>query len=310
MDQMPTPGAASAVYLKDEGRKRAGWGHNASGSFKDRGMAMVVAMARHFRLRQLMVPTQGNAGDSLATFGPALGISVAVSMPRDTPAPILDRVARLAEEDNRVRLFLSDGTIREAGALLKEKMSGENAFSAATFAEPGWRIEGKKTLGLEIAEQLGWELPEVVVYPTGGGTGILGMWKAFNELRQLGLVRGNLPRMISVQSEGTTPLVKAMESGAVDCDVAPAGSTLAVGLNVPYGIGHFRVLEILRESGGAALAIDENAIVSLSRELESQGIGPEGAACLAALPELERRGLIVEGDRVVVVNTCSPEKYA
>jgi len=186
----------------------------------------------------------------------------------------------------------------------------------ATFQEPGWRIEGKKSLGLELAEPAPggtrWSLPDVVVYPTGGGTGVLGMWKAWDELQALGLIDARRPRMVCVQSAATKPLVCAFDSGATDTVAQPAGKTLACGLNVPAGVGHFRVLEIVRASGGAAVAVaeDEIAAAFARRWRESHDwTGPEGAACLAALPQLLDRGLITRGDRVVVVNTGSAEKY-
>ncbi len=306
------PWAASGIelYVKDEGQRHEGWGWNASGSFKDRGMAMTVAMARALGVKRLAVPTQGNAGDSLVRFASALGMKVAVSMPATTPTPIRQRIMEAAENDPNVDAYLSEGTIREASRLLKEQLAGEDWFFVSTFAEPGWRIEGKKTLGLEIAEQLSWTLPDAIVYPTGGGTGILGMWKAFKELKTLGAVTGRLPRMIAIQSEATPPLVDAMMAGSSDSKPGQPGETVAVGLNVPYGIGHFKVLEILRESGGGALAVPEGDIGRLSRELAPRGIGPEGAACIASLTALRDRGLIKESERVVVVNTCGPEKYA
>jgi len=237
-------------------------------------------------------------------------------MPDDTPRGILGRVAALAARDSRVRLELVSGTIREAGARVKSHWVPAGWFSAATFQEPGWRIEGKKTLGLELAEPASpgdeWRLPDVIVYPTGGGTGLLGMWKAFDELEALGHVGPERPRMIAVQSAATRPIVDAFAAGAMDTRPAPAGTTLAVGLNVPGGVGHFRVLEILRASGGGALAVDEAAMRASfleARRTLGMALCPEGAACLAALPGLLEAGLIRAGDRVVVVNTCAPQKY-
>jgi threonine synthase len=296
------------LYIKEEGARRDGWGWNATASFKDRGIGMAVAMAREFGLSTLSIPTQGNAGDSLVTFGRAMGIGIHVAMPESTPHPILDRVRALAETDPDLHLILAEGTIREAGAMLRQHLEGKEAFSVATFAEPGWRIEGKKTMGLEIAEQLGWRLPKAIVYPTGGGTGILGIWKAFQELKTLGCVTGPLPKMISIQSSETTPLVDAMASGAVDSTPAEAGTTIATGLNVPYGIGHKRVLEIIRESGGDAIGISELAIRAAMDS--NPELCPEGAACIAAMAECRDRDLIGAGDTVVALNTGSPAKYA
>jgi threonine synthase len=304
------------LQVKEEGCPHPGFGANPTQSFKDRGMAMVATLARRLGLRRLVVPTQGNAGDSLVEYARAAGLEVAVVMPADTPQGILGRVAERAAWDPAVRLELVAGTIREAGARVQSHWVPEGWFSVATFQEPGWRIEGKKTLGLELAEPAtpgdGWSLPDVIVYPTGGGTGLLGMWKAFGELEALGLVGAVRPRMIAVQSEATQPLVAAFAAGAADTTPAAAGHTLAVGLNVPGGVGHFRVLEILRASGGTALAVAERDIERAFRAARAElgmTLAPEGAACLAALPRLLDERLILPGDRVVVVNTCAPEKY-
>lgn len=320
--QHPVAKAAGiALMLKEEGKAHPGYGANPSQSFKDRGMAMVAAQARRLGLRRLAVPTQGNAGDSLTRYALAGGLQVVVAMPDDTPLPILGSVAAAAfRHPQQVTLELVGPTIREAGALLKEKYVTQGYFSVATFQEPGWRIEGKKSLGLELAEPgVGshsqaqrWTLPDAVIYPTGGGTGVLGMWKAWDELQALGLIGSARPRMICVQSEVTPPLVNAFDSGAADTTLVQAGQTLATGLNVPGGVGHFRVLQIIRASGGAAVAVSEAdtaaEIVRVWRDTHDW-ISPEGAACLAALPQLLERGLIGRGDHVVAVNTGSAEKY-
>ena len=309
--------AGLRLQVKDEGRAHPGFGANPTQSFKDRGMAMVVAQARRLGLRKLAVPTQGNAGDSLTHYALAAGLSVVVAMPDDTPAPILGNVATAAHRHpDQVTLELIGPTIREAGALLKERYIPQGYFSVATFQEPGWRIEGKKSLGLELAEpehgDTHWSLPDAVIYPTGGGTGVLGMWKAWDELQELGLIDSRRPRMLCVQSAATSPLVRAFESGASDTTVQPAGHTLAYGLNVPGGVGHARVLQIVRASGGAVVAVDEpDMCTELTRSWRATHgwIGPEGAACVAALPQLLDRGLLKRGERVVVVNTGSLEKY-
>ncbi|MFY2763424.1 threonine synthase [Arenimonas sp. MALMAid1274] len=306
------------LQLKDEGKAWPGYGANPTQSFKDRGMAMVVAMARRHGLKQLAVPTQGNAGDSLVRYGLAGGLDVVVAMPDDTPMPILGQLAAMTHlHPGRIRLELVKGTIREAAALLKARYWPEGWFNVATFQEPGWRIEGKKSLGLEMAEpapgETRWSLPDAIVYPTGGGTGVLGMWKAFDELQALGLVDDRRPRMICIQSEVTTPLVRAFDAGQADTHAQPqTGPTISTGLNVPAGVGHFRVLQIIRASGGAAVAVQE---AETARELSRvwrerrEWISPEGAACLAALPQLLDRGLIRPRERVVAVNTGSLEKY-
>ncbi len=304
------------LEIKLEGRAMPGYGSNPTGSFKDRGMAMTVSMARRHGLTHLAVPTQGNAGDSLAAYAIAAGLEAAIVMPRDTPAPIIDRVRELAAKTGLISFELVDGTIREAGERVKERWLPDGYFNVATFQEPGWRIEGKKTLGLEIAEPTkkgaDWSLPDVIVYPTGGGTGLLGMWKAFSELECLGLIDERRPRMISVQSAATQPIVQAFDNGWSDTRPVMAGNTRAVGLNVPGGVGHFRVLEILRESDGGAVAVGEDDIeTAMVKEMATCGgpLSPEGAAAMAALPQLVNQGLIRKGDRVVVFETGSAEKY-
>lgn len=309
--------AGLALQIKQEGKAHPGFGANPTQSFKDRGMAMVVAQARRLGLTRLAVPTQGNAGDSLTHYALHAGLSVVVAMPDDTPMPILGNVAAAAQRyPERVRLELVGPTIREAGAFLKQHYLSQGWFSVATFQEPGWRIEGKKSLGLELAEpapgETRWSLPDAVIYPTGGGTGVLGMWKAWDELHALGLIGTQRPRMPCVQSAATAPLVHAFDSRAADTTVVEAGRTLATGLNVPGGVGHFRVLQIIRASGGAAVAVEETGIATEFARVWRDTrwwIGPEGAACLAALPQLLDRGLLGRGERVVVVNTGSAEKY-
>ena len=314
--------AGLTLQVKEEGKAHPGFGANPTQSFKDRGMAMLVAQARRLGLTHLAIPTQGNAGDSLTRYALAAGLSIVVAMPDDTPMPILGNVAAAAHRHpDRVKLELVGPTIREAGMLLKEKYIPQGYFSVATFQEPGWRIEGKKSLGLELSEPTRgrldhgdsrWSLPDAVIYPTGGGTGVLGMWKAWDELETLGLIGSARPRMLCVQSEVTPPLVTAFESGASDTTAVTAGQTICAGLNVPGGVGHSRVLQILRASGGAAVAVSEtdiaNELARIWRETR-WWIGPEGAACLAAIPQLLDRRLLKRGERVVVVNTGSSEKY-
>ncbi|HEV3166983.1 MAG TPA: threonine synthase [Isosphaeraceae bacterium] len=308
------------LEVKDEGRPHPGFGANPTLSFKDRGMALTVSMAKALGLRKLAVPTQGNAGDSLAEYAVAGRLEAAIVMSPDTDLPVLGKVAAYAALHPRhVTLELVPGTIIDCGKRVREHYVPQGYFSVATFQEPGWRTEGKKTLGLEMAEPSGdrltdhtWQLPDVIVYPTGGGTGVVGMAKAFDELEALGLVGPERPRMICVQSEAATPIVRAFESGAADITPLPPGSTIATGLNVAQNVGHIHVLRIIRETGGCALAVSDAAIRNLIRSEWHErrfAWSPEGAATLAALPELADRGLIHEGDRVVLVNTASPEKY-
>ncbi len=308
------------LEVKDEGRPRPNHGANPTLSFKDRGMAMTVSMARALGLERLAVPTQGNAGDSLAEYAVAAGIEAVIVMSPDTDLPVLARVAALAQlHPSLITLELIEGTIIDCGRRIREHYVPRGWFSVATFQEPGWRTEGKKTLGLELAEPAGdrlaerrWSVPDVIVYPTGGGTGIVGMAKAFDELEALGLIDARRPRMISVQSEASTPLVRAFEEEADDITPRPPGQTLATGLNVAQNVGHRRVLRILRETGGCALAVGDDAIrAALGEEWRERRFAwsPEGAATLAALPQLADRGMIKPNDRVALVNTASAEKY-
>ncbi len=308
------------LEIKEEGKPHAGYGANPTLSFKDRGMALTVSMARALGLKRLAVPTQGNAGDSLARYAIAAGLEAAVVMSPNTDLPVIGNVAALAKlHPESVSLELVAGTIVDCAQRVREYYVPNGYFSVATFQEPGWRTEGKKTLGLEMAEPRGarltdrrWELPDVIVYPTGGGTGVVGMAKAFDELEALGLVDGRRPRMICVQSLASTPIVRAIESADDDITPLPPGTTLATGLNVARNVGHINVLRIIRETGGTALAVDEAAIRrTIQEEWRERRFAwsPEGAATLAALPQLADLGLIHEGDRVVLVNTASLEKY-
>ncbi len=308
--------ASFTFRIKEEGHPVQGFGRNPTGSFKDRGMSFVVSAAKKLGLKKLSVPTQGNAGDSLTSYALEAGFEVVVAMPDNTPMPIMGKVAALAKIHPKIELELVKGTIREAGALLKEKYAPQGYFNVATFQEPGWRIEGKKTLGLEICEPEfkdgKWSVPDVVIYPTGGGTGVLGMWKAFEELEGLGLIGSKRPKVVCVQSEVTKPLVNAFDAGELDTTLVEAGSTLATGLNVPGGVGHFRVLEIIRESGGRAIDVSEvDMAEELQRVYRDKGwwISPEGAACSAVLGKCFDSGLISKGDSVVAFNTGSLEKY-
>lgn len=304
------------IFIKDEGQPHKGYGCNPTGSFKDRGMAMVATMAKHYGLDKLAVPTQGNAGDSLSEYGQQYGFDVAVIMPDDTPMPILGKVAAYSVMYPQIKLDLVKGTIREAGALMKEKYLPEGYFNCATFQEPGWRIEGKKTMGLELAEpnemNNKWQLPDAIFYPTGGGTGILGMWKAFDELEQLGVIDSKRPKVIAIQSEANAPVVNAFNQKLEDTVATNGGDTLATGLNVPGGVGHKAVLSIIRESQGGGIAISEAEIEQHTRAIYQQfnlWISPEGAAAVASVDKAKTLGLIDVDDEIVCFNTGSAEKY-
>ena len=307
------------LEVKDEGKPYPGHGANPTLSFKDRGMAMVVSMARALGIKRLAVPTQGNAGDSLAEYAVAAGLEVVVVMSPDTDLPVLGRVAALARRHPaRVTLELVAGSIIECGQRVREHYVPKGYLNVATFQEPGWRTEGKKTLGLEMAEPQGerlasreWRLPDVIVYPTGGGTGIVGMAKAFDELQALGLVGPGRPRMVSVQCAASTPLWRAFEEGTADVTPEPPGRTIATGLNVAKNVGHKNVLAIIRKTGGVVVRVDDARIqAAIARAWREHRFAwsPEGAAALAAFPEIVDRGLVRPGDRVVLVNTASAEK--
>ncbi len=281
------------VYLKDEGQPYAGYGANPTGSFKDRGMSVVVTMARYYGLSSLAVTTQGNAGNSLSEYGVANNLDAAVIMPDDTPMPIMGKVAAYSLKHDGISLDLVKGTIREAGALMKQKYLPEGYFNCATFQEPGWRIEGKKTMGLELAEpwpkfKPQWSLPDAILYPTGGGTGILGMWKAFDELEELGIIGSHRPKIIAIQSTVNAPVVSAFQQGLEDTIDTDGGLTIATGINVPGGVGHKAVLRIIRQSNGGAISVSEDQIALHVKGLYQKfGIwrSSEGAATVAALAQ-------------------------
>ncbi|MFT6343331.1 MAG: threonine synthase [Paraglaciecola sp.] len=305
------------VYLKDEGQPYAGYGANPTGSFKDRGMSVVVTMARYYGLSSLAVPTQGNAGDSLSEYGVANDLDVAVIMPDDTPMPIMGKVAAYSLKHDGISLDLVKGTIREAGALMKQKYLPEGYFNCATFQEPGWRIEGKKTMGLELAEpwpkfKPQWSLPDAILYPTGGGTGILGMWKAFDELEELGIIGSHRPKIIAIQSTVNAPVVSAFQQGLEDTIATDGGLTIATGINVPGGVGHKAVLRIIRQSNGGAISVSEDQIALHVKGLYQKfgiWISPEGAATVAALAQAKLLGLVDTNQSIVCFNTGSAEKY-
>jgi threonine synthase len=281
---------------------------------------MTVSMARALGITRLVVPTQGNAGDALAEYAVVGKLEAAIVMSPDTDLPVLGKVAAYQRlYPDLIRLELIEGTIIDCGRRVREHYVPAGFFNVATFQEPGWRTEGKKTMGLEMAEPSGdrladrrWQLPDVIIYPTGGGTGVIGMAKAFNELQALGLVGPVRPRMICVQSAATAPLVHAFEHGAEDITPQPPGKTIATGLNVAQNIGHIGVLRIIRETEGCALAVSDEeirAVIKTEWQARRFAWSPEGASTLAALPELVDRGLIRPGNRVVLVNTASAEKY-
>jgi threonine synthase len=293
----------SRLWIKDEAV-------NPTGSFKIRGMAVAVAMAKHLGAKALAVPSAGNAGGALAAFAAAVGLEAHVFMPRDVPA-----ANRLECELAGARVTLVDGLITDCGALVRKGCAGHGWFDVSTLKEP-YRIEGKKTMGLEIARQLGWRLPDVILYPTGGGTGLVGMHKAFAELAALGWIdppTAGKPRFVVVQAQGCHPVVRAFEEGADECAFFENAHTLAAGLRVPKAIGDFIMLDILRKTGGTAVAVSDERMLADARALSAAtGVCacPEGGACLAALRDLTRTGWVKPTDEVVLFNTASGLKYA
>jgi threonine synthase len=287
------------LWVKDESL-------NPTQSFKARGMAVAVSMAKFLGAKKLAVPTAGNAGGALAAYAARAGLEAHVFMPRDTPRANIIECRELGAD-----VTLIDGLITDCGAEIARRKAKEGWFDVSTLKEP-YRIEGKKTLGYELAEQCDWQLPDVILYPTGGGTGLIGMWKAFDEMEALGWIDSKRPRMFSVQASGCAPIVRAFEAGEEFATEFPNALTIASGLRVPKAIGDFLILNILRQSNGGAVAVDDQEMIRVARDvgsMEGLFVAPEGAACFAALKFLRRAGKIDIGERVVVFNTGSGIKY-
>jgi threonine synthase len=287
------------VVAKDEGRL-------PTASFKARGLAMAVNMARHFGLRTMAIPTNGNAGAAMAAYCARAGIAAHCVCPADTPRANLDEIRLYGAE-----LTLLDAQIDDCGKLVRQWESERGWFNCATLREP-YRIEGKKTMGLELAAQCSWTLPDAIFYPTGGGTGLIGMWKAFDELEALGWIGPQRPRMFAVQAAGCAPIVRAWEAGAEFAARWEDAATIAHGIRVPAALGDFLILRAVRASGGAALAVGEEAIRDAWRTTAASDgllLCPEGAATVAALWQARQRGLVQAGERVVLYNCASGYKY-
>src|SRR5437660_7379945 len=297
------------VWIKDESL-------NPTQSFKARGMSVAVSMAKYLGATKLAVPSAGNAGGALAAYAARAGLEAHIFMPRDTP-----RANIIECREVGAHVTLIDGLITDCGAEIAKRKEKEGWFDLSTLKEP-YRIEGKKTLGYEIAEQLDWKLPDVILYPTGGGTGLIGMWKAFDEMEKLGWidppsqgygVAGNKrPRMFSVQASGCAPIVRAFEAGEKSASEFPNARAVASGLRVPKAIGDFLMLQMPHESKGGAIVIDDDEMIRTVREVGSKEglfVAPESAACFAALRKLRASGKIDIGERVVIFNTGSGIKY-
>ncbi len=301
---LPAPRLGSALgmkrlFVKDESQ-------NPTQSFKARGMTAAVSLARQYGLRKLAVPSAGNAAGALAAYAARAGIEAHIFMPEDTPR------ANIVEcRESGARVTLMKGLITDCGAEVARRKAAEGWFDVSTLKEP-YRVEGKKTLGYELAEQFDWELPDAILYPTGGGTGLIGMWKAFDEMETMGWIGARRPRLYTVQAEGCAPIVRAFEAGERFAQEFPNAATKASGLRVPKAIGDFLMLDALRASGGDAVAVSDEAMIEAVRELGSaEGIfaAPEGAACWAALKRLHRDGKIGSDERIVLFNTGAGVKY-
>jgi len=287
------------LFIKDESQ-------NPTQSFKARGMAAAVSMAKELEARKLAVPSAGNAAGALAAYAARAGLEAFIFMPRDTP-----RANVIECEQTGAHVTLIDGLITDCGAEVARRKEREGWFDVSTLKEP-YRVEGKKTLGYELAEQLEWELPDCIVYPTGGGTGLVGMWKAFEEMERMGWIGPKRPRMVSVQSETCAPVVRAFERGERFAAEFENAATVASGLRVPKAIGDFLILDAIRESKGAALAVSDEELLAAVGEVgaaEGLFVAPEGAACLPALRKLIERGEVKSDERVVLFNTGAGVKY-
>lgn len=289
----------SQLWVKDEAQ-------NPTQSFKARGMTTAVSMAKHLGATKLAVPSAGNAGGALAAYAARAGMEAHIFMPSDTPRANIIECRELG-----AHVVLIDGLITDCGAEIAKRKTAEGWFDMSTLKEP-YRVEGKKTLGYELAEQMDWTLPDVVLYPTGGGTGLIGMWKAFDEMETLGWIGAKRPRMFTVQASGCAPIVRAFEAGEKFAAEFENAHTLASGLRVPKAVGDFIMLDILRKSGGGAVTVDDEEMIGATREVgaaEGLFVAPEGAACFVALRKLLAAGTIGGDERVVIFNTGSGIKY-
>ncbi|MFW5926761.1 MAG: threonine synthase [Wenzhouxiangella sp.] len=295
IDLQQSPG----LTVKDEGRL-------PTGSFKARGLALAVAMARELGLEKLAMPSNGNAGAALAAYATRAGLQSLVYCPADTPRINIDETRMAGAEVVEV-----DGYIDDCGKRLRERAGAEGWFDVSTLKEP-YRLEGKKTMGLELAAQMNWRLPEAIFYPTGGGTGLIGMWKAFAEMKAMGWIEGPLPKMFAVQAEGCAPIVRAFEAGERFAERWQDAHTIAAGIRVPQAVGDFLILDAVRESGGAAIAVSEDEIVGSWRALfREEGVlmCPEGAAIHAAWRRLVDDGELPADARTVLFNCATGLKY-
>jgi threonine synthase len=287
------------LFIKDESQ-------NPTQSFKARGMAAAVSMAKELGAQKLAVPSAGNAAGALAAYAARAGLECFIFMPDDTPR------ANVVEcEQTGAHVTLIAGLITDCGAEVARRKEAEGWFDVSTLKEP-YRVEGKKTLGYELAEQFNWKLPDVIIYPTGGGTGLIGMWKAFDEMEEMGWIGSKRPRMVTVQASGCAPIVQAFNEGKRFADEFPNADTVASGLRVPKAIGDFLILDAIRASKGTALAVTDEELIEATREIgAAEGVfcAPEGAACLPALRKLLAAGEVGTSERIVLFNTGAGVKY-
>lgn len=280
---------------------------NPTGSFKARGLALAVSRAFELGAAELAIPSAGNAAGAMSAYAAKAGLPAHVYMPQDVPSPFRVECSSLGAQVNLV-----DGLITDCGAKVREKVEKFGWFDVSTLKEP-YRIEGKKTMGYEIVEQMGWQLPDVIIYPTGGGTGLVGMWKAFDEMEQMGLIGGQRPRMVSVQSNGCAPVVRAFQQGDTFAETWEGATTVADGLRVPAAVGDFLILQAIRESNGIAISVTDNEMLRCAKQMgRHSGIfpAPEGAATLAAQIQLLESGWLQKDETVVLFNTGTGLKYA
>lgn len=290
------PGKA---IIKDEGRL-------PTGSFKARGLCLAVSMAKEFGIEHLAIPTNGNAGSALAAYARRAGQRATVLCPSDTPEINIREIQQQGAET-----YMVNGLINDCGKIVGGGKQAVGWFDVSTLKEP-YRIEGKKTMGLELAEQFGWKLPDVIFYPTGGGTGLIGMWKAFHELKELGWLTGKMPKMVAVQAEGCAPIVKAWEAGEEHAPLWEGATTVAAGIRVPIAVGDFLIIRAVRESGGFAMALPDDEIMSVRNAIAKEEgflLCPEGAATAAAYKRALKEGLVTEDETAVLYNCATGLKY-
>lgn len=288
------------LYIKDEGL-------NPTGSFKARGLGAAISKAYELGIKSVSIPSAGNAAGAMSAYAAKAGMEAHVFMPKDVPKPFVNECKALGAS-----VTLIDGLITDCGKAAAEEVKKYNRFDVSTLKEP-YRIEGKKTLGYEVAEQMNWTLPDVIIYPTGGGTGLVGMWKAFDEMEKMGWIDSERPRMVTVQSDGCAPMVKAFRDGSEFAEMWQGAKTVADGLRVPAAVGDFLILRALRESNGTAIAVPDKDIMDGANLMgQTQGIfpAPEGGATVAALIQLKKEKWIKDDETIILFNTGSGHKYS